>query len=154
MPNNRFRKKAKPRKKASKKAPAQATRKPKLTQDQMLARIPMGEGGELKEELTTEEVQHIWNDAHHQSIYKLNAKGILKPYRSRNSGKANVYKTSEVIEAIHARFNLRPISEDTTGSGSDQDEKKASKDRQVQRARRGSGTSRKAKAKRPRGGSS
>ncbi len=145
MANNRFRKKAKPRRKKASKSPTASAPKKKLTMDEMLARIPQG-----KDTLTTEEVQHIWNDCHIQTIYKMNAKDLIQPYRSRDSGKANLYKTDEIVAAIHARFEfLRPISGDNmTGVGDDQDEDKKKPDRKTRPARGGVGKKPKAKAKR------
>lgn len=85
-----------------------------LTQDQMLSRIPVD-----KDVLTTEDIQHIFNNCHKQTVYKMVMRGELKPYRSRNRGSSNIFKTVEVIAAIGARFKLIPAKDSIRGETKD-----------------------------------
>jgi len=102
---NRIRRDKKARKAAPKaKKPAG---KPDLTLDEMLARVPD------KETMTTAEVQHVFNDAHVQTVYKMNGTGELKPYRKRARGRASFYMTEDVIHAVRERFKLIPSSDNT-----------------------------------------
>jgi len=117
MAKNRVRKKA-TRRRSSKTGSSSGRLKPELTKDEMLDRVPDGEDKEL---LTTADVQHIFNDCHQQTIYKMIGRGELNPFKSRNRGKANVYKRDEVIAAIVTRFQLTPgrrPSGDHSGRGS------------------------------------
>jgi len=126
MAKNRIRKKRRPKKKSQQGSSSQ--RKKILTQDEMLARIPMD-----KDWLDTPDVQHIFNDAHEVTIYKWVGNGELKAYRVKNRGKTNLYKRDDVIALIHKRCTPRPASisesnmiresnthddEDPTGNGS------------------------------------
>lgn len=82
-----------------------------LTREQMLARVPKD-----KEWLSTDEVRHVFNDCHIQTIYKMNARKELTPYRTRQSGRANFYSREEVVGLVEARFLLVPAS---TGENDD-----------------------------------
>ena len=96
-PKNRTRKKQ--RKRASK-PKASSRLRPELTEAEMLARVPRDEL------LTTADIQHVFGDCHVQTVYKMIGRKELRPYKSRNRGRANVYKRAEVIKAIKDRCRL------------------------------------------------
>lgn len=95
------------------KAASSGGRKRKLSLDEMLKRIPS------KDYLTTSEVQHIFNDAHEVTIYKMVGRGEITAYRTRNRGKANCYKRDEIERAVRARFEpeIAPTSKKIMESG-------------------------------------
>lgn len=102
---NRIRrsKKARPKKRPQKRSGSSSQRKKLLTEDEMLARVPME-----KEYLTTPEVQHVFNDCHEVTVYKWVSMGDLEAYRVKNRGKANLYKRDDVIALIHQRCTPHP----------------------------------------------
>lgn len=111
--------------------------KPELSQRQMLDRIPEG-----KEHLTTEEVMYVFNDCHVQTVYKMNQRGEIRPYRKRARGRSNFYLRADVEAAIRARFMLIPTSsDDNTGGGN------GGKNSRVRATGSGARTSKKVKKK-------
>lgn len=103
-----------------------------LNKKETLERVPPGTDETL---LTTRQLQHIFNDCHVQTIYKMIGRGELRPYRTRSRGKMNVYKRGEVIAAIHSRFRLMPAEGDRT-HGSQDDEASAVRTKPRKSARR------------------
>jgi len=81
--------------------------------DEMLNRI-----NEAKDPtwMTTDEVRHVFNDCHVVTVYKMNARKELTPYRRRSTGPSNYYRRDQVESAVRRRFQLVQASSDSTGS--------------------------------------
>ena len=114
---------AKKKRRVKKKRNKGSRSKPKrpLSMQEMLDRIPD------KEYLTTPDVQHVFNDCHKVTVWKMTSGGDLIRYRTRSRGKANVYKREDVVRAVKARFQLRlaPSSDqirETQGINAEEDQ--------------------------------
>ena len=70
----------------------------------MLARIPGG-----KVWLTTRELQHVLNDCHEITVYRLIKDKRIRPYRTNSRGKANIYKRADVERMVKDRFTPKPV---------------------------------------------
>ncbi len=107
--------------------------KPFLSKKEMLRRVPRGEL------LTTDDIQHIFNDCHKQTVYKMAMRRELRPYRLRNRGRSNVYRREDVLQAIENRFALTPHeatdSERTHGNRNSKGKKKGRGKRKPAKAR-------------------
>ena len=83
-----------------------------------MARIPN------QEFLTTEQVQHVFNDCTKVSVYRYGQKGYLTPSKAYNG--TNRYPKSQVEDLVRRQFSLvAPKSESET----DASDKKAKKGR-------------------------
>ena len=111
MVKNRIRKKAHKKRRSAgavNKAKVAVGVKRKLTMQEHLDRVPN------REILTTQDVRYIFNNCVAQTIYKMVKRSELISYRTRNRGRSSVYKRKEVLASIRARFQLVPVSSDST----------------------------------------